>query len=296
MIYLQKELLKNAITTSSGAQVIHKELAKKIIMLLKDRSDAYNFFNNTGIKGIARVPIQATSTSAVWVDENPSTDPTPSEPTVTVLELGQNRLYKESAITQQMVNTEDLDLEGFVSEDIANAIVDAVELSIFQGTGTKQPTGIIGGVPAGNQISVANRGAITFDEFKKAKFKMKKSQWKSAKWYMNSDVLLAVDLLKDSTGRPLLQPDLTSSTGYTILGIPVETTDAMPSISTVGAATLVVLATPDAYHTNTQKDIAMYVFKDSIFTRKGLIGFASDMYLDGKPKNTQNLISIVNKA
>lgn len=296
--YFRTGEAKNVITTAGGgAAVVFKSLSKKIIGLLKDRSSAYGFFEQTTIPGVARIPVQATSGTAVWTAEN--TDPAATtEPTLTVIELGQNRLYKESALTQQMLNVEDLDLEAFLAQDISDATGDAVELGIFQGagSGSNQPTGMIANVPSDNKVDLAVRGTLTFEDFKKAKAKMKKSQWGKAKWFMNSDVLLTLDLLKDSTGRPLLQPDLTAATGYTILGIPVETTDAMPSIATVGAACLAILATPDAYHVNIQKDIALYVYKDSAFTRKGLVGYAADLYLDAKPKNTQNLIGVFNKV
>ena len=39
---------------------------------------------------------------------------------------------------------------------------------------------------------------------------------------MNSDTFLELDLLKDSMGRSLIQPDPTSETGYVLLGLPVE--------------------------------------------------------------------------
>lgn len=288
--------VENAITTTTGGLVIYKELATKIIKLIKDRSSAFAFFNSSKIKGVARIPIQATSGDAKWADEN--ADPTPTtEPTLEVLELGQNRLYKESAITQQMINIEELSLEDYLAEDIAEAMLDTVEMSIFQGSGVKQPTGIIGSIPAGKKVDLAVRGVVSVDDFKKAKAKVKKAKRKNARWFMNADTYLLVDLLKDTTGRPLLQPDITSDTGESILGIPVDTTDCMPAPDVAGAQCLVILATPEAYHTNTQKDIALYVFRDSVYIRKGLVGYAADMYMDGKPKDIkQSAAGIFNKA
>lgn len=286
----------NTVTGSEGGFVVNDVLSQEIIKQLKDRSDVYKFFNGTSIKGNLRIPKQASSGTAEWVTENPTTDPTASIPTLEILELGQNRLYRESALTQQMINVEELDLQAFVKEDIADTMTDSIEAAIFNGSGTGQPTGLINGIKATNKVSVDTRGNITIDDFKKAKAKLKAKIVNQAKWFMNSETYLLVDLLKDSMGRPLLQPNIAEGTGYTILGLPVVLTDAMATPSDTGAKCLVVLATPSAYHTNTQKSLALYVYNDSTYTRRGLVGYGADIYLDGKTKDDQQVAGIFNKA
>lgn len=290
----EKREAMNTVTGKEGGVVVNSELVKEIIKALKDRSDVYNFFNGTTIKGNVKLPKKTKSGTAEWVDESPSTDPGSTVPNLELIELGQNRLYRESAITQQMLNTEELDLKAFIIDDISETMVDAIEAAIFNGTGTKQPTGIIIGIT--KKLSLAARGTVTFEELKRCKAKLKKSAWKTAKWFMHSDTLLELDLLKDGQGRPLLQPDLTQGTGYLLLGIPVEVTDAMPTLADTGAKCVVVLATPNAYHTNTQKTMAMHVYDDSTFTRRGLVGYAADLYMDGKTKNDDQVAGIFNKA
>lgn len=284
----------NTATSAEGGYVVNTELSQTIIKALKDRSDVYSFFDGTNIPGYMRIPKKATGAAAQWMDENPSTDPTTSTPTLSIIELAQHRLYAESAITQQMVNVQELNLQSFIIEEIAEALVDSIETAIFNGTGTKQPTGLIAGIT--KKVTVDTRGTLDIDFFKKAKYKLKKSQQARAKWYMNSETLLALDLVKDADGRPLLQPNIAQGTGYVILGIPVETTDAMATIADTGAKCLAILACPEAYHTNTQKGVAFHVYNDSAYTKKGLIGYATDVYLDGKTKNDDAVVGIFNKA
>lgn len=284
----------NTGTNSEGGFVVNSELVKEIIKELKDRSDVYKFFNATTIKGDTKIPKKTSSGTANWVDENSEQDPTGSIPNLTLVELKQHRLYRESAITQQMLNSQEIDLKAFIIDDVVESMIDAVEAAIFTGTGTKQPTGLLSGIT--KKLSLEERGTITFDDMKKCKAKLKKSAWKKAKWFMHSDTLLVLDLIKDIQGRPLLQPDLTEETGYKILGIPVEVTDAMPSITDTGAKCIVALATPNAYHTNTQKTMALHVYNDSTYTRKGLVGYGADLYMDGKVKNDDQAAGIFNKA
>lgn len=195
-----------------------------------------------------------------------------------------------------MINTEELDLEAFIKDDISETMTDAVEDAIFNGTGTDQPTGLITGIKTTNKISVATRGEITVEDLKKAKAKIKQAIVSKAKWFMNSETFLAIDLMKDANGRGLIQPDVTQSTGYTLLGLPVILTDCMAMPSDTGAKCLVVLATPSAYHTNTQQSVSIYIYDDSTYKRNGLVGFGSDIYLDGKVKDDQQLVGIFNKA
>ena len=284
----------NTGTNLEGGFVVNSELVKEIIKELKDRSDVYKFFNATTIKGDTKIPKKTSSGTANWVDENSEQDPTASIPKLTLVELKQHRLYRESAITQQMLNSQEIDLKSFIIDDIVESMIDAVVAAIFTGTGTKQPTGLLSGIT--KKLSLEARGTITFDDMKKCKAKLKKAAWKKAKWFMHSDTLLVLDLIKDNQGRALLQPDLTEETGYKILGIPVEVTDAMPSIADTGAKCIVALATPNAYHTNTQKTMALHVYNDSTYTRKGLVGYGADLYMDGKIKNDDQAAGIFNKA
>lgn len=286
----------NTGTPSQGGVVVNEVLTGAIIKEIVDRSDVLKFFNSTSIAGTLRIPKKSSSGSATWEDEQIESNATSKATiaTLEMLELGQKRLYRESALTQQMVNVQELDLRSFVIDDISETMGDALELAVFQGDGIKRPLGILGSVPAGNQVELAARGKLDLDYFKKCKAKLKKVAQKKAKWFMQADTLLEVDLLKDTQGRPLLQPDLTKESDYTILGLPVEITDAMPTLLEAGAKTLVLLAGPPAYHTNLQKSLALYIYDDSAYKRAGLIGYGSDIYIDGIAKDTQYCASIVN--
>ncbi|MCT4543492.1 MAG: phage major capsid protein [Vallitalea sp.] len=288
----------NTKVSKEGGVVINEVLSSEIIKEIKDRSNVYSFFDGTNIKGSLKIPKKTGKGKANWVAEGttPDSNSTATIPSLEVLALGQNRLYTESAITQSMINVQELDLKSFVLNDIAENMGDEIENSIFNGTGSDQPTGLISGIKTSNKITLATRGEVDINDFKKAKGKLKKEALKGAKWFMHADSLLLVDLLKDADGRPLLQPDVTQKSDYTILGLPVELTDAMATPTTTGAKCLVVLASPNAYHTNTQKTISINIYDDSSYKRAGLIGYESDVYMDGKVKDDQRLAGIFNKS
>ncbi|NFH69048.1 phage major capsid protein [Clostridium botulinum] len=288
----------NTTTNADGGFVVNKELTGEIIKALKDRSDVLRFFDSTNIAGVCRIPKKAGSGTAVWKGEellsNSKSEAT--IPTLDVLELGQNRLYRESALTQQMLNSQEIDLKSFVLDDISETMGDAIEDAIFNGDGVKKPNGLIAGIKPANKISLATRGEILFDDIKKCKGKLKREAQKGASWFMAQDTYTALDLIKDGEGRYILQPDATVENGYRMLGLPIVITDAIPTLDVTGAKTVIVLANPKAYHTNLQKSLALYVYEDSAYKRAGLVGYGSDVYLDGKVKDDQRVACIVNKA
>lgn len=288
----------NTGTSNEGGIVVNKQLTGAIIKKLKDRSNVLGFFNMTSIPGVCKIPKKASSGTATWEDEQfiPNTTSKATIPTLNILELSQYRLYRESAITQQMLNAEEIDLRGFIIDDISETMTDALELAVFKGDGNKKPKGILGDIPVEKQIALAVRGTITLDDLKKCKAKLKREAQNGARWFMCQDTFLAIDLLKDGMGRPILNPDIARGEGYTLLGLPVELTDAMPTMVDTGAQPIILLAAPQAYHINMQKQLAMYIYDDSSYKRAGLIGYASDIYLDGKIKNDDYCASIVNKA
>lgn len=296
---VQEEELRAAMntgTTGEGGLVVGENLSKEIITELKDRSAVYDFFDNTSLPGDYKMLVKTESGTAEWVGEKNSPDSTSTAtiPKLKTETLKQHRLYRESAITQQMLNSEEINLTQFIKDDIAESMVDAVEDAIFNGTGTGQPTGIIVGITKKHNLAV--RGSLKEEDLKRAKAKIKKKGLKGAKWFMHSDTLLELDLIKDVNGRPLLQPDLTKESDYTILGLPVEVSDALPTLATAGAKCVVVLANKSAYHTNTQKQISLNTYDDSMYKRAGLVGYGSDVFMDGKPKNTDVLVGIFNKS
>lgn len=288
----------NTATNADGGFVVNKELTGEIIKELKDRSDVLRFFDNTSIAGTCRIPKKAGSGTATWEDEQltPNSTPKSTTPTLDILELGQNRLYRESALTQQMLNSQEIDLKAFVLDDISETMGDAIEDAIFNGDGVKKPTGLIAGIKASNKITLTTRGEILFDDVKKCKGKLKREAQKGASWFMAQDTFTALDLIKDEEGRYVLQPNPTMTSGYIMLGLPIVITDAIPTLNATGAKTVIVLANPKAYHTNLQKSLSLYIYDDSAYKRAGLVGYGSDVYIDGKIKDDQRVACIVNKA
>lgn len=280
-----------------GGYVVSESLAKEIIQEITNRSSVYQFFNSTNVAGNLKLPKETGKGVAEWLPEGTASSKTDNDPSLDLVEFEQHRLYRDSAITRQMINAQGLDLVGYLKGDIADSMETAIEKAIFYGTGTDQPSGLITNLATARKVSLATRGVVTLEALKKAKYKINQKEWGTVKWFMHPDTMLEIDLLKDANGRPLLQQDPVDATLFRVLGIPVELTDVMDTTATVGAKCLALLATPKAYHTNTQpRNMTLYVYNDSAYTKKGMVGYGADIYLDGKTKRAASAVGIFNKA
>lgn len=289
----------NTTVNADGGFVVKSTLSKDIIKEIKDRSDVYKFFDHSNLSGDIKVPKVKNSNGAKWVKENPEDGdlPAATTPKISLVTLKQHRLYRESALTQQMINSQEINLNTVIKEDIAENMVDAIEEAIFYGSGEDEPTGLIDAIVEGRKVEIAASNKLDINDFKKAKFKIKKKLWKTCKWFMHSDTLLEVDLLKDDNGRPLLQPNITKESDYTILGIPVEVSDSIKTMETATEGEpFIIFAEKKAYRTNTQKQIALYIYEDSFYKKRGLTGYGCDVYMDGKTVDEDRVAGIVNKA
>jgi HK97 family phage major capsid protein len=83
-----------------------------------------------------------------------------------------------------------------------------------------------------NGITAASASAITADEIVKVHDKVKDLYQNNAIWVMSPATRTALRLLKDEMGRYLLQDDISSPFGTSLLGKPVYVSDAMPEIAT----------------------------------------------------------------
>lgn len=127
-------------------------------------------------------------------------------------------------ISKLLINNSDFNLLNEVINIMSESIARWVEKELI--TGTRDKVDGLKGVTLG--VTTASSTAITTDEIIKLKRSIKQSFQKNAIWIMNPETLTAISLLKDNNGRYLLQDDLTSDFGYTLLGKPVYESDTMP--------------------------------------------------------------------
>ena len=129
-------------------------------------------------------------------------------------------------ISRTLINNVDFDIVGFVVDEMAYAIKRFIEHELLVGTSGK----VTGLSTLTNKITTASGSAITADEVVKLHDAVKDEFQQNAIWVMSPATRTALRLLKSQTGYYLLNDDVSTPFGTSILGKPVFVSDNMPDI------------------------------------------------------------------
>lgn len=214
------------LTKGENGAIIPTSIAKKIIKKVYDVSPLLEKTTKNNVKGKLEITYyNETNESKVnmaYVAEFVSLESNVGKfSTIKLTGFLAGALAK---ISKLLINNSDFNLLNEVINIMSESIARWVEKELI--TGTRDKVDGLKGVTLG--VTTASSTAITTDEIIKLKRSIKQSFQKNSIWIMNPETLTAISLLKDNNGRYLLQDDLTSDFGYTLLGKPVYESDTMP--------------------------------------------------------------------
>lgn len=224
------ELRENQVTTTTDASaVIPKTILNEIVKKLSTFGNIYAKVRKLNVKGGVAIPVLTLKPEAKWIDETTASD---TQKIIANEKITFTYFGVECKIAQSLLeNITSLDIfqEQFV-ELAAEAIIKAVEIAIFNGDGTTQPTGILkdSRVPAENVITMTPEEFASWDGWhKKVKAKMKKA-------YRDGEFIMAqgtfdghIDGMTDKNGQPIgrINYGLNGEENYRFMGKTVETVE-----------------------------------------------------------------------
>ncbi len=213
--------------SGSGEAIIPTTIANKIVAKVYDicpileRSSKYN------VKGKFEIPYYDENTTAITVayaDEFTELSSNVGE--FTTIELTDFLAGALTLISRKLVNNSQFNVVDFVVERMAFSVARFIEGELLNGTSDKVE-GLSG---ATNVITAGAATAITGDDLINVKDAVKDAFQGTAIWIMSTATRTALRKLKDDVGRYLLNDDISSPFGSTLLGKPVYVSDNMPNI------------------------------------------------------------------
>lgn len=129
-------------------------------------------------------------------------------------------------ISRSLINNTEFDIVGFVVDEMAYAIKRFIEHELLVGTANK----VEGLSTLQNLVTAGASNAITADDVVKVHDAIKDEYQANAIWIMSPATRTALRLLKSTTGYYLLNDDVSSPFGVSLLGKPVYVSDNMPEI------------------------------------------------------------------
>lgn len=213
-------------STSAGAIIpttIVNYIIKKVydICPILDRSQKFN------VKGTLEVPYYPYDSNNITVAyKSEFSALTSSSGKFATVELKGFLAGALTKISRSLINNAQFDIVGFVVDEMAYQIARFIEGELLNGT-EDYVEGLSG---LTNGITSASTSAITADEVIQLHDSIKDQFQNNAIWIMSPKTRTALRTLKSTTGYYLLNDDISSPFGSTLLGKPVYVSDNMPDI------------------------------------------------------------------
>mgnify|MGYP003461490479 FL=1 len=188
-------------------------------------------------------------------------------------------------VSRSLINNSQIDIVGFVVDEMAYAIKRFIEHELLVGTSGK----VTGLSTLSNGITAASATAITADEVVKLHDSIKDEFQSNAIWIMSPATRTALRLLKSQTGYYLLNDDVSTPFGTSLLGKPVYVSDNMPNIA--AGNTAIYYGDMHGLATKFSEDINIQVLRER-FADEHAIGVVGWFEFDSKVIDEQQIAKL----
>ncbi len=195
-----------------------------------------------------------------------------------------------SKISRSLINNAAFDIVGFVVDRMAYAIKRFIEKELLLGT----PDKVEGLSGLTNAVTTSAADKITADEVIDLHDSIKDEFQNDAIWIMSPATRTYLRKLKSSTGYYLLNDDISTPFGTSILGKPVYVSDNMPDYTEDGEVAI-YYGDMSGLATKFSEEINIEVLREKYATQHA-IGIVGWFEFDSKVENEQKIAKLVMHA
>lgn len=195
-----------------------------------------------------------------------------------------------SKISRSLINNAAFDIVGFVVDEMAYAIKRFIEKELLLGT----PDKVDGLSTLSNAITTGAADKITADEIIDLHDAIKDEYQNGAIWIMSPATRTYLRKLKSSTGYYLLNDDVSTPFGTSILGKPVYVSDNMPDYTEDGEVAI-YYGDMSGLATKFSEEINIEVLREKFATQHA-VGIVGWFEFDSKVENEQKIAKLVMHA
>lgn len=189
---------------------------------------------------------------------------------------------KGVAVPIELLQDTRIDLIGFINRALANRIARIQNRHFTTGTGVNQPKGFITAAATGKTTASGQTTSLIYDDFVDLEHSIDPAYRASGncRWQMHDNTLKAIKKIKDSTGRPLWVPGMSSKDPDTLLRYAYVINQHMAS-SIAASAKTVAFGDFSKYLVRDVMAVTLMRFDDSAYAKKGQVGFLAMARADG---------------
>ncbi len=284
----------NTKTTDIGV-MIPDTVLQRIVQKMESTGMILPLITRTSIKGGVTVPTSSLRPTATWVSEGVGSDK--QKKTTGSITFSYHKL--RCAISMSL-EVDVMALEIFETQftnEVAEAMVKAIEQAVINGTGTGQPKGILSETAeTGQNVDIAASAEPTYDTLLDAEAALPLAYENGAVWFMTKKTFMKFIGIKDDAGQPIARVNhgINGKPERTLLGRQVVCNDYMTSLgATISKDTVVAfLFNPADYILNTNYSMGIREYYDEETEDKIK---KSVMLVDGKVVDKNSLVTVTKK-
>lgn len=279
-------------TKDANGAVIPVTIANKIITKVYDicpileRSTKYN------VKGKLEIPYYDESSHSISVTyASEFVDLESNVGNIDKIELNGYLAGALTLVSRSLINNSEFNIVDFIVDRMAYAIKRFIEGQLLNGyVSTGADAGIVGLSTLSNYKTASAQTAITADEVIAIHDGIKDEFQNDAIWIMSPATRTALRTLKANTGEYLLNDDISSPFGTTLLGKPVYVTDNMPDMG--AGKTAIYYGDMSGLATKFSEDLSIEVLREKYATMHA-VGVVGWIECDAKVEDAQKICRLV---
>lgn len=289
-IVLNRRGTEYDLTKGDNGAVIPTTIANKIITKLYNICPILEKSTQYNVKGKLLVPYYDESSHSITVDyADEFKDLTSSVGSFDKIELNGFLAGALVKISRSLINNSDFNLTDFIVNRMSYAIKRWLEGELLHGTASK----IDGLKGVTLSVTAAATTAITADEVIRLHDKILDDYQQDAIWIMSSATRTALRTLKTNTGIYILNDDVSSPFGNTLLGKPVYVSDNMDDMA--AGKTVIYYGDMSGLATKIVENMEIQVLTET-YAAQHAIGVVGWLEADAKVEDAQKIAKLVMAA
>jgi HK97 family phage major capsid protein len=266
-------------TNSEGGFTVATEVAQSVLENLKafgGMREVANVIQTAQGNPINFPTSDGTSEVGEILAENASAndlDPTFGVRTLSVFKYSS----KVVTVPYELLQDTSVDVEAMVRARLATRIGRITNAHFTTGTGSGQPNGVVTATSVGKTGTTGQTLTVTYDDLVDLQHSVDPAYraLNNEKFMMNDSTLRSIRKLKDGQNRPIFVPGyemgVPGGMPDTLLGSPVVINQ---DVATMAANAKSILFGDFSFYTiRDVMEVTLFRFTDSVFTRKGQVGF-----------------------
>ncbi|MBO7747915.1 phage major capsid protein [Paenibacillus sp. MWE-103] len=205
------------------------------------------------------------------------------------VKLEQKRVGTAIELSQQLINDAAFDITAYATDVLIRRIARTIDRNLINGDpASDQFEGILNAaLPAECSVTTAVMGSIGTDDLMDMFNSIHPQLVEGAVWIMNRKTFSGITKLKDGNNQYYLA-DFKNGVGYTMLGLPILISDAMPDSVSSGSIPVILVNLEEAVAVMIKKGLNLkHINADTTQALRGSSLFVADIYMDAKILNTQ---------